>query len=67
MSDLHKLIEQYINRNDLELQREQAERRPGRPKSKNQEKLEQMKEHESAQYASSGIGQSRLPPSAMIY
>lgn len=61
MKDLHDLVRQYIHRHDEEIAHEASERRPGRPKSKQQERLEQSKDADQTAYASSGLGKCRLP------
>lgn len=54
--ELHEMIQKYLDRHDAALEQEKAARRPGRPKSKLQERLEQAQETEASMYASSGIG-----------
>lgn len=56
VEELHKLVYQYLDRHTPELEQEKTARRPGRPKSKLQERLEQAQEIESSTYANSGMG-----------
>jgi translation machinery-associated protein 16 len=58
LEELHELIRDvWLTRNDDELAAEQASRRKGRPKSKKELDLEDIKSRESEQYRT-GLGES---------
>ncbi|KAI9728391.1 MAG: hypothetical protein M1828_003791 [Chrysothrix sp. TS-e1954] len=50
--EIHKSIQNYIGRHDENLEQLQAERRPGRPPTKQQEVLQQRKQSEKGEYLS---------------
>lgn len=50
LADLHTLVRAYICRHDEPIREHEKERRPGRPKVKGQERLEQERDAERQEY-----------------
>ncbi|KAG0146819.1 hypothetical protein CROQUDRAFT_43788, partial [Cronartium quercuum f. sp. fusiforme G11] len=50
LEELHQLVQDFIQRHSVDLENERKLRRPGRPKSSNQERMEIDQEIEEAEY-----------------